>query len=199
MSLFTSSSSFVIPPQYGFVGRWFSPGRPTVGALDFGGASTQITFATQEDVEDEDDMMKLRLYGHEYSLYTHSFLCYGQDQMLKRLLAHIVKVVEELRCCVLRLLCSIYFIRMGSRLLFSGSRLMFHILIHRNKCMITPVLSLLLSVSGSLLVRHSPLLPCRPQYDSKAEHYIQLSVYCEVQTQFLRPSGFSDHTRQRAL
>ncbi|KAM8828901.1 ectonucleoside triphosphate diphosphohydrolase 2 [Spinachia spinachia] len=77
--------------KYGFVGRWLSPGRPTVGALDFGGASTQITFATQEVVEDADDMMKLRLYGHEYSLYTHSFLCYGQDQMLKRLLAHIVK------------------------------------------------------------------------------------------------------------
>lgn len=77
--------------KYGFVGRWFSPGRSTVGALDFGGASTQITFATQEEIEDEHDMMKLRLYGHEYSLYTHSFLCYGQDQFLKRLLAHIVK------------------------------------------------------------------------------------------------------------
>ncbi|XP_037609743.1 ectonucleoside triphosphate diphosphohydrolase 2 isoform X1 [Sebastes umbrosus] len=77
--------------KYGFVGRWFSPGRPTVGALDFGGASTQITFATQEEVEDEHDMIKLRLYGQEYSLYTHSFLCYGQDQFLKRLLAHIVK------------------------------------------------------------------------------------------------------------
>ncbi|XP_040013922.1 ectonucleoside triphosphate diphosphohydrolase 2 [Xiphias gladius] len=77
--------------KYGFVGRWFSPGRPTVGALDFGGASTQITFATQEEVEDEQDMMKLHLYGHEYSLYTHSFLCYGQEQVLKRLLAHILK------------------------------------------------------------------------------------------------------------
>ncbi|XP_054468722.1 ectonucleoside triphosphate diphosphohydrolase 2 [Anoplopoma fimbria] len=77
--------------KYGFVGRWFSPGRPTVGALDFGGASTQITFATQEEVEDEKDMIKLHLYGQEYSLYTHSFLCYGQDQVLKRLLAHIVK------------------------------------------------------------------------------------------------------------
>ncbi|XP_075935777.1 ectonucleoside triphosphate diphosphohydrolase 2 [Anarhichas minor] len=77
--------------KYGFVGRWFSPGRPTVGALDFGGASTQITFVTQEELEDQRDMMKLRLYGHEYSLYTHSFLCYGQDQVLKRLLAHIVK------------------------------------------------------------------------------------------------------------
>ncbi|XP_056260230.1 ectonucleoside triphosphate diphosphohydrolase 2 [Seriola aureovittata] len=77
--------------KYGFVGHWFSPGRPTVGALDFGGASTQITFATQEEVEDKQDMMKLRLYGQEYSLYTHSFLCYGQDQVLKRLLAHIAQ------------------------------------------------------------------------------------------------------------
>ncbi|XP_032395462.1 ectonucleoside triphosphate diphosphohydrolase 2 [Etheostoma spectabile] len=77
--------------KYGFVGRWFSPGRPTVGALDLGGASTQITFATQEEVEDEHDMIKLHLYGQKYSLYTHSFLCYGQDQVLKRLLARIVK------------------------------------------------------------------------------------------------------------
>nr|XP_046231926.1 ectonucleoside triphosphate diphosphohydrolase 2 [Scatophagus argus] len=77
--------------KYGFVGHWFSPGRPTVGALDFGGASTQITFATQEEVEDERDMIKLRLYDQEYSLYTHSFLCYGQDQVLKRLLAHVAK------------------------------------------------------------------------------------------------------------
>jgi len=77
------------------VGRWLSPGRPTVGALDFGGASTQITFATGEEVENERDVMKMRLYGQEYSLYTHSFLCYGQDQMLKRLLAHIVKVADH--------------------------------------------------------------------------------------------------------
>ncbi|XP_026152358.1 ectonucleoside triphosphate diphosphohydrolase 2 [Mastacembelus armatus] len=77
--------------KYGFVGRWFSPGKPTVGALDFGGASTQITFATQEEVEDVQDTMKLRLYGQEYSLYTHSFLCYGRDQVLLRLLAHLVK------------------------------------------------------------------------------------------------------------
>ncbi|XP_049594253.1 ectonucleoside triphosphate diphosphohydrolase 2 [Syngnathus scovelli] len=77
--------------KYGFVGQWLNSGRPTVGALDFGGASTQITFVTQDQVEDEKDMMKLRLYGQEYSLYTHSFLCYGQDQVHKRLLAHIVK------------------------------------------------------------------------------------------------------------
>lgn len=76
------------------MGQWLSSERPTVGALDFGGASTQITFVTQEQVEDEKDMMKLRLYGQEYSLYTHSFLCYGQDQVLKRLLAHIVMVLD---------------------------------------------------------------------------------------------------------
>ncbi|XP_037547715.1 ectonucleoside triphosphate diphosphohydrolase 2 [Nematolebias whitei] len=81
--------------KYSFVGHWFSPGRPTVGALDFGGASTQITFATQEPVEDKLNLMKLRLYGREYSLYTHSFLCYGNGQVLKRLLAKFVKVTQR--------------------------------------------------------------------------------------------------------
>uniref|UniRef100_A0A3Q3Q5J0 Ectonucleoside triphosphate diphosphohydrolase 2b n=1 Tax=Monopterus albus TaxID=43700 RepID=A0A3Q3Q5J0_MONAL len=81
--------------KYGLVGHWLSTGRPTVGALDFGGASTQITFATQEGIEDKQDMMKLHLYGQEYSLYTHSFLCYGQDQALQRLLAHISQNYSE--------------------------------------------------------------------------------------------------------
>ncbi|XP_035628135.1 ectonucleoside triphosphate diphosphohydrolase 2-like isoform X1 [Oncorhynchus keta] len=76
--------------KYGFVGHWLSPGRQTVGALDFGGASTQITFVTKDEVEDKRDRMNLRLYGHDYSLYTHSFLCYGRDQVFKRLLAHLV-------------------------------------------------------------------------------------------------------------
>lgn len=81
--------------QYGFVGHWLRPGKATVGALDFGGASTQITFATPEKVEDKLDLMKLRLYGHDYSLYTHSFLCYGRDQALKKLLAHVVEVQHQ--------------------------------------------------------------------------------------------------------
>ncbi|XP_061590451.1 ectonucleoside triphosphate diphosphohydrolase 2 [Cololabis saira] len=77
--------------KYGFVGHWFKPNRPTVGALDFGGASTQITFATQSSIEDKKDAKIFRLYGQEYSLYTHSFLCFGIDQIVKRLLAHIIK------------------------------------------------------------------------------------------------------------
>ncbi|KAJ7994011.1 hypothetical protein DPEC_G00261520 [Dallia pectoralis] len=77
--------------KYGFVGRWLSPGRDTVGALDFGGASTQISFETSDVVEDKDKVMELRLYGRDYHLYTHSFLCYGRDQVLLRLLAHLIK------------------------------------------------------------------------------------------------------------
>ncbi|XP_062873877.1 ectonucleoside triphosphate diphosphohydrolase 2 [Trichomycterus rosablanca] len=77
--------------KYGFVGRWLSPGKETVGALDFGGASTQITFETKDKVEDKQNLMTLRLYGQNYSVYTQSFLCYGRDQMLRRLLSHLVK------------------------------------------------------------------------------------------------------------
>ncbi|KAG9354492.1 hypothetical protein JZ751_001202 [Albula glossodonta] len=76
---------------YGLVGRWLSPGRATVGALDFGGASTQITFQTKDKVENVENSKMLRLYGQEYTLYTHSFLCYGRDQVLRRLLAHLVE------------------------------------------------------------------------------------------------------------
>lgn len=80
------------PSQYGLVGRWLNAGRETVGALDFGGASTQITFLTHDRVEDKEKGNTLRLYGQDYTLYTHSFLCYGRDQMLRKLLAHLMQV-----------------------------------------------------------------------------------------------------------
>ncbi|XP_068560137.1 ectonucleoside triphosphate diphosphohydrolase 2-like [Cebidichthys violaceus] len=76
--------------KYGFVGRWLNPGRERVGALDLGGASTQIAFETSEKVENKDNVMELKLYGQTYRLYTQSFLCYGQDQFLKKLLAHLI-------------------------------------------------------------------------------------------------------------
>lgn len=78
--------------QYGYVGRWLNPGRQTVGALDLGGASTQITFVSREEIEDSENNMTLRLYGQDYSLYTHSYLCYGQNEVLRRLLAHLLTV-----------------------------------------------------------------------------------------------------------
>ncbi|KAM9392223.1 ectonucleoside triphosphate diphosphohydrolase 2-like [Pholidichthys leucotaenia] len=77
--------------KYGFVGRWLNPGRATIGAMDLGGASTQITFETSEKVENDSNVMELKLYGQKYRLYTQSFLCYGQDQFLRRLLALLIQ------------------------------------------------------------------------------------------------------------
>ncbi|CAL8279464.1 unnamed protein product [Merluccius merluccius] len=77
--------------KHDFVGHWLFPTRPTMGALDLGGASTQITFVTGERAEDQRNVMQLRLYGRNYTLYTHSFLCYGRDQALSKLLAHLIQ------------------------------------------------------------------------------------------------------------
>uniref|UniRef100_A0A2K6QYH7 Ectonucleoside triphosphate diphosphohydrolase 2 n=1 Tax=Rhinopithecus roxellana TaxID=61622 RepID=A0A2K6QYH7_RHIRO len=73
--------------KYGWVGRWFRPRKGTLGAMDLGGASTQITFETTSPAEDRASEVHLRLYGQHYRVYTHSFLCYGRDQVLQRLLA----------------------------------------------------------------------------------------------------------------
>lgn len=65
-------------------------GLETTGALDLGGASTQISFVAREfDIlESPRNFVAFRLYGNDYNLYTHSFLCYGKDQVLKMALAH---------------------------------------------------------------------------------------------------------------
>uniref|UniRef100_A0A3B5LHK6 Ectonucleoside triphosphate diphosphohydrolase 1 n=1 Tax=Xiphophorus couchianus TaxID=32473 RepID=A0A3B5LHK6_9TELE len=57
-------------------------GLQTTGALDLGGASTQISFVPREyDIsESPSNAVAFRLYGNYYNLYTHSFLCYGKDQ-----------------------------------------------------------------------------------------------------------------------
>uniref|UniRef100_A0A8D0EAN1 Ectonucleoside triphosphate diphosphohydrolase 1 n=1 Tax=Salvator merianae TaxID=96440 RepID=A0A8D0EAN1_SALMN len=61
---------------------FFSTG--TIGALDLGGASTQITFVpNQESIESPEDIVNFYLYGKNYTVYTHSFLCYGKDQALR--------------------------------------------------------------------------------------------------------------------
>ena len=60
--------------------------------MDLGGASTQITFETTSPTEDPANEVQLRLYGQRYRVYTHSFLCYGRDQVLWRLLARVLQV-----------------------------------------------------------------------------------------------------------
>lgn len=59
--------------------------------MDLGGASTQIAFATSDDAKGE-DIIKVSLYGYEYNIYTHSFLCYGKNEAEKRVLAKLSKV-----------------------------------------------------------------------------------------------------------
>uniref|UniRef100_A0A8C0G0I6 Ectonucleoside triphosphate diphosphohydrolase 2 n=1 Tax=Chelonoidis abingdonii TaxID=106734 RepID=A0A8C0G0I6_CHEAB len=78
--------------KYGWIGQWFRPKKPTLGAMDLGGASTQITFETQKPIEDPRNEVTLRLYGQTYKVYTHSFLCYGRDQILRRMLSKVMKV-----------------------------------------------------------------------------------------------------------
>uniref|UniRef100_A0A8C8BRW9 Ectonucleoside triphosphate diphosphohydrolase 8 n=1 Tax=Otus sunia TaxID=257818 RepID=A0A8C8BRW9_9STRI len=71
-----------------FTGEWtHPPAEDVVGALDLGGASTQITFLPGTTIDDSSTRSLLRLYGANYSIYTHSYLCYGQNQALKMLMA----------------------------------------------------------------------------------------------------------------
>ncbi|KAK0679217.1 ENTP8 diphosphohydrolase, partial [Pygoscelis papua] len=56
-------------------------------SLDLSGASTQIAFLPGTTIGDSRTRALLRLYGTTYSIYTHSYLCYGQKQALKMLMA----------------------------------------------------------------------------------------------------------------
>uniref|UniRef100_A0A8C7AY55 Ectonucleoside triphosphate diphosphohydrolase 8 n=1 Tax=Neovison vison TaxID=452646 RepID=A0A8C7AY55_NEOVI len=78
--------------KYSFSGEWIRPLEgPLVGALDMGGASTQITFVPGGPILDKSTQATFRLYGSEHSVYTHSYLCFGRDQMLTRLLAQLLQ------------------------------------------------------------------------------------------------------------
>lgn len=88
---------FVLWVQFSFAEKWEHPQDAEVlGALDLGGASTQITFQPGVTIEDKNTSVSFRLYGTNYSLYTHSYLCYGQTQALKKLLAALHQVPQPL-------------------------------------------------------------------------------------------------------
>uniref|UniRef100_Q8K0L2-2 Isoform 2 of Ectonucleoside triphosphate diphosphohydrolase 8 n=1 Tax=Mus musculus TaxID=10090 RepID=Q8K0L2-2 len=73
-------------------GQWILPEEGMlVGALDLGGASTQISFVPQGPILDQSTQVTFRLYGANYSVYTHSYLCFGRDQILNRLLAKLAQ------------------------------------------------------------------------------------------------------------
>lgn len=63
-----------------------------MGALDLGGASTQISFIPEDSPENFNSTLQVKLYGYNYNVYTHSFQCYGRDEAEKRLLALLLQV-----------------------------------------------------------------------------------------------------------
>ncbi|NXS43122.1 ENTP8 diphosphohydrolase, partial [Balaeniceps rex] len=75
--------------------RTHPPAEVAAGALDLGGASTQITFLPGTTIDDSSTRALLRLYGTNYSIYTHSYLCYGQKQALKMLMASLHQVTAS--------------------------------------------------------------------------------------------------------
>ncbi|XP_058158771.1 ectonucleoside triphosphate diphosphohydrolase 8 isoform X2 [Dasypus novemcinctus] len=81
---------------FSFSGAWVRPADASlVGALDMGGASTQISFVPGGPILDKSTQATLRLYGSDYSVYTHSYLCFGRDQMLNRLLAALAQAFSN--------------------------------------------------------------------------------------------------------
>ncbi|NWQ96369.1 ENTP8 diphosphohydrolase, partial [Burhinus bistriatus] len=76
---------------------WVHPEAANIfGALDLGGASTQISFMPESSVINWNEASKFMLYGYNYNIYTHSYLCYGQNEMLKRLAKELIAVRGEL-------------------------------------------------------------------------------------------------------
>ncbi|TAL59792.1 MAG: multidrug DMT transporter permease [Legionella sp.] len=56
--------------------------KPLSGVMDIGGASVQIIFPLQnEEGIDSNDKVDLDLYGQKFTLFSHSFLGLGQNEM----------------------------------------------------------------------------------------------------------------------
>ncbi|XP_063172079.1 ectonucleoside triphosphate diphosphohydrolase 8 [Candoia aspera] len=65
--------------------NWIRPPSARIlGALDLGGASTQISFIPAGSIADPAQAAQFRLYGFDYTIYSHSYLCYGQNQAFQR-------------------------------------------------------------------------------------------------------------------
>ncbi|XP_032056425.1 ectonucleoside triphosphate diphosphohydrolase 8-like [Aythya fuligula] len=70
---------------------WVRPEAANIlGALDLGGASTQISFIPKGSVINWNETSRFMLYGYNYNIYTHSYLCYGQNEMVKRLAKELI-------------------------------------------------------------------------------------------------------------
>uniref|UniRef100_A0A8C8RH71 Ectonucleoside triphosphate diphosphohydrolase 8 n=1 Tax=Pelusios castaneus TaxID=367368 RepID=A0A8C8RH71_9SAUR len=75
---------------------WIRPQSAKIlGALDLGGASTQISFIPNGPITDQTKASMFRLYGFNYTIYTHSYLCYGQNQALRQLILKLTETMSS--------------------------------------------------------------------------------------------------------
>lgn len=64
---------------------------PTLGAMDLGGASTQITFQVPPNTPlQPQDSYPLSVFNLRETLYTHSYLCYGANMATARIQARLM-------------------------------------------------------------------------------------------------------------
>jgi len=65
----------------------------TLGALDMGGVSTEMTFVPENASAIQPHYRtSVQLHGEEYEMYSHSYQCYGLNEGYRRYLAHLVQV-----------------------------------------------------------------------------------------------------------
>lgn len=69
------------------------PQAGTIGALDMGGASTQISFVTKEPLGLE--VTDVSLYDHKLNVYQHSFLCFGMGSARNQMRAALWRKAGE--------------------------------------------------------------------------------------------------------
>ena len=69
----------------------------TVGSLDMGGASTQVSFIPANEAAIPSNFAaEVTLFGDTFTTYSRSYLCFGMDEATRRILATIVKVTVSL-------------------------------------------------------------------------------------------------------
>jgi len=70
------------------VGSLATPSK-TVGAMEIGGASMQVVFKPEDDIQDNE--FQFYLNGDRQSVYAKSYLRFGIDEVLKRMMAGLVR------------------------------------------------------------------------------------------------------------
>lgn len=74
---------------------FFQPGKNNsqlIGSLDIGGGSAEVTFVPESPSLPDKYTSTTSLYGVNYTLYSHSYLCYGFKEAQRRLMAHLLEV-----------------------------------------------------------------------------------------------------------